>query len=164
MAVPKGWVHTTKDYLTQLVRDWQTAHSLTGTVYEELGPQLSGTITAPTMYILELDGYPHFDSDNVLLVGFRITWKYIEIDWNEALEQLTDTLYSLTDYIYKGVHYVQPSIGGVRPPWIACEIDVPDFPEIYDKRKGYLNNQVNLDMVFRVAVTRRGWEFPQRFV
>ena len=164
MAIVKSWSHTTKDYLVQLITDWMTNEGVTGTVTDDLGPQLTGTITDPYIYVNELDNYPHHDDDNTLLVGYKIVWKYNEIDYDEAMEQLTDTIYSLCDYLQRGVKYMTPVIGGIRPPWIAHEISDPIFNEIYNKRRGYLNNEVEFGVVYRLAVTKRGWHFPQRFV
>ena len=162
MAIIKSWSHVTKDYLVQLINDWMTYVGVAGTVTDDLGPQLTGTITAPYIYINELDNYPHHDDDNTLLVGYKIVWKYNEIDYDEAMEQLTDTIYDLCDLsIGKLLHFF---MGGVRPPWIAHEISDPVFNEIYNKKRGYLNNEVEFGIVYRLAVTKRGWHFPQRFV
>jgi hypothetical protein len=162
MAIPQGWAHKTKTYLTQLLTDWQTSRGLTGSVNEG-GGDISGTFAAPRIYILELNGYPHFDDDNLLNVGYRIRFKFTEVQLDEALEQMTSTVEDLKNYIGGAVHYRYPIMAAVPPPWIGCDIDDPDFPEIYDVKRGYLCNEVNLDVVFRLTITSVDWRFPQRF-
>jgi len=163
MPIPQGWTHRTKTYLTQLLTDWQTSRGLTGNI-KEGGGDISGTFAAPNIYILELDGYPHYDDDNLLNVGFRIKWKFTEVHLDEALEQMTSAVDDLMHYIGGAVHYRYPIMAAVPPPWIAVDIDNPDYPEIYDVKKGYLCNEVRLNMVFRLAVTKTDWRYPQRFI
>jgi len=163
MVIPQGWSHKTKTYLTQLLTNWQTSRGLTGSV-KEGGGDISGTFAAPNIYILELDGYPHYDADNLLNVGYRIRFKFTEVQLDEALEQMTSTIEDLKNYIGGAVNYRYPFMVGAPPPWIGVDIDDPDYPEIYHTKRGYLCNEVNLDVIFRLTITKVDWRFPQRFV
>lgn len=162
MAIPAGLSHTIKDHLKTLIEKWATSRTLTATV--EFGnDDLQGTITEPRIYICERDGYPYYDEDKFLNVGYRIKFKYTEVQLSEALEQLTDTVEDLMDYIHYYVGCNLPKVFGSSPlnsPWIGVEIEQPDYVTTFTHQEGYNSNRLHLDVAFRVPVTKRTFMFP----
>ena len=162
MVIPTGLSHTIKPHLETLINAWATYRAITVTV--KMGrDDIQGTFAEPRIYLSERDGYPYYDIDKFLWVGYRIKFKYEEVQLSEALEQLTDTVEDLMDYIHYYVGCNLPKVFGSSPaqaPWIEVEIERPDYVTTFTHQEGYYSNRCNLDVAFKVPVTKRTFMFP----
>ena len=141
-------------YLKEVLEDWITAESKTGSVIEGVPEKgLPTGISDLDLFITNLSGYPQYNENTLLITGHIIAARFKETGVADAADDTSDVLDSLMRYIYTNISNLSPVLGGKSSLWLDVEIT----NEGYGDPETAYENAIVIETIFTNGVSNPHW-------